>query len=72
MNKLNIEDETGAGHFLSDADRWFTEEGSISMVLGKEYKSIGIINKTAKFLSECAVIWYGFKVMNIKKEYSVI
>lgn len=72
LNKLNFEDETGAGHFLSDADRWFSEEGSISLVLGKEYRSIGIINKTVKFLSECAVIWYGFKVISIKKEYSVI
>ena len=62
LNDLNLGDDTKFSGYVENADRWFTEEGSINNVLGKTMvRSMGIINLIAKFSAEVLLIIYGFK-----------
>ncbi len=48
--------------YLENTDRWFTEEGSIANVLGKQVGTKSIIDTTVRFLVNVFVIYFGYKV----------
>jgi hypothetical protein len=63
FSTLNLGGDVKMQGYLDDSDRWFSEEGSISVVLkGKKHvNSSSILSMFFKFSSQVLIIFYGFK-----------
>ena len=62
LSGISLGDDVKYVGYVENADRWFTEEGSINEVLGKtKVAEIGMINVIAKFCCGVLFIIYGFK-----------
>lgn len=60
LQNLNVGDEYKMRSYLNDSERWFSEEGSLSFVLGRKSGISSLISDTASFLSYIIIIYYGF------------
>lgn len=72
LSKLNVGDNVAGGQYLNDADRWFSSDGSIQLVLGTKAAVVSKINQTVDFLSKLVVIWFGWFAMKNNKQLSVV
>ncbi len=59
QNNVNLDSEKGS-NYVENADRWFSEEGSISNVLGNKAVVIGFVNQVVSLVTYCSIIVFGF------------
>lgn len=69
---LDLEENTVGLTYVENAERWFSEEGSIQLVLGNKAAAVSKIYLTAEFLSKSALIWFGWFAMKNNKQLSVV
>lgn len=72
LKMKNLNDDSISAHYIGNADRWFSEEGSISLVLGTKKATASIISKSVNFLSNASMIWYGYIAMKNNKKINII
>lgn len=59
QNHINLSSEK-ASNYVDYADRWFSDEGSISNVLGTKVGSISLLNRIVNVFTYCSIIYLGF------------
>lgn len=59
QNHIKLDSEK-VSNYVDYADRWFTDEGSISNVLGTNVGTIGLLNNIVLVLTNCSIIFFGF------------
>ena len=59
QNNVNLDSEK-ASNYVDYADRWFTDEGSISNVLGKSAGVISLLNTIVNIVTYISIIVFGF------------
>lgn len=60
LSTLNLGDDVKGQGFLDDTDRWFTSEGSIANVLGKNVTQLSTLYVSIKFLVNLFIVYFGF------------
>lgn len=70
-NNLHFADDSKGAYYIDDADRWFSDEGSMSNVLGKKAAGVSMLNQTITFLTYSSIIYYGFRFISIYKKYRI-
>lgn len=70
-NNLHLSEDSKGAHYIDNAERWFSDEGSMSVVLGNKAAGISRINQTITFLTYSSIIYYGFKFIRLNKKYRV-
>ncbi len=71
IEKLNLDEGTAFSNYTMNAERWFTDEGSIANVLGQGRGTISFIAQTASFLSNIIIIFGGYWVIKEKPGYTL-
>ncbi|MDO5481836.1 MAG: EpsG family protein [Bacteroidaceae bacterium] len=61
LGTLNI-GETSQASYLENAERWFTQEGSIANVLGTKAAVASRLYVTISFLTDACIVYFGFLV----------
>ena len=61
LGKFNLGDGSRSS-YLENAERWFTEEGSIADRLGNKAAVASILYKTIDFLTNLCIVYFGFLV----------
>lgn len=57
------EDMAGAS-YLQNADRWFTEQGSMSFNRGSQAVNLGFLYKLFVLIPNCLTLWFGWYAIN--------
>lgn len=63
LDSLHIDDNTLGASYLDNAERWFSEEGSIALVLGNSAHSVSVVLQNISFLTNAAIVWFGYIAM---------
>lgn len=72
LSTINLGDNVAGSDFLVNADRWFTEEGSISLILGSQAHVANNIVLTLRFLIDISIIYFGLLAIKEQKSLSVL
>lgn len=60
LSKLNLGDDVKGQAYLDNSDRWFTDEGSISNVLGQKAAHLSMLYVSVNFLLNLFTVLFGF------------
>lgn len=60
LSKINLGDDVKGQSYLDNTDRWFTSDGSIANVLGKNVTQLSMLYVSIKFLVNLFVVYFGF------------
>lgn len=60
LQNINFGEEYKMRSYLDNSERWFSEEGSLSLVLGRKVGITSLISEIFSFLSYIIIIYYGF------------
>ena len=60
LSKLNLGDDVKGQGYLDNSDRWFTDEGSITNVLGKNAVQLSMLYVSIRFLVDLFIVYFGF------------
>ena len=71
LQNLNFGDDYKMRSYLDNSERWFSEEGSLSFVLGTKSTVSSLISDTVSFLSYILVIYYGFYACKINSQIRI-
>lgn len=72
LNKVNMTNDLAGANYINNAERWFSEDGSIALVIGSKKITVSIAYKVTKFLTDVVVIWYGYKAMKNNPNINII
>ena len=72
LSTFDLGDDAKMQHYLSDSDRWFTNEGSMANVLGKGVQQLSIYYVVIKFLVSLFTIYIGFYVCKNDRKLQIV
>lgn len=72
ISTLGLGRDTKMQSYLQNSARWFTREGSLSRVLGRNAGTFSLINNSAIFLSQIIIIYYGFKAQLADRRLQIV
>lgn len=70
QNNVELDSEKGS-NYVDNAERWFSDEGSISTVLGTKAAVIGFLNQIVSLITYCSIIVFGFLAQKTDKKIFV-
>lgn len=62
LNQINLGEDTTMQGYLDNADRWFTNEGSLSYLKGTSIKT-SLVKNLFTLITNCSIIYFGFKAI---------
>lgn len=71
ISNFHLSENTKGASYIENSERWFSDEGSISNVLGTKANSISMINMLVKLLTYLSVIYYGFNLILRNHKYRI-
>lgn len=67
---INLNESQGSA-YIDNADRWFSDEGSMATVLGKKATTFSFINKASQFITFISIIYFGYLTKKIDKRLNI-
>lgn len=72
FNSLSVGDSSKMRSYVENADRYLTEEGSISIILGKSRQTLSLLSLVVDFLSSVCVIYFGYSAYRKEPKLQVV
>lgn len=70
LQLISIDESYFGSGYIENADRWFSEEGSLSNVHGTKME-VGIILRAFTFISNFCIIWFGWYTIKFNRKMSL-
>lgn len=72
LSKISVSDDSAGAGYLENADRWFTDEGDLNVIMGRETGISSLLNQTVMFISDVIVILLGYKYIKNKPTWNIL
>lgn len=72
LSKISLSEDTAGAAYLENADRWFTDEGDLNVIMGRTVGVQSLLKQATTFLSDFIVIILGYKIIKRQPKWNII